>query len=377
MDVNNGMKVKKIDNGRELFYGVIAIASFIVMAVGATFAYFTATANSANSSIGTGSTTLELEYISYNQAWMKDDLIPANTAVVEYSVEYQDDSTMKEDGIANGLCVDDYGNSICSVYQFKIVNNANSPQVVSLDIVSEINGFASLNAMAYELSVEDDPDNDVDDDKAIYDQGAYATEEDEETGEQVPVNNSTDPKFHKTEPAGTEGFEGYVTVTLGDKNTPLYDDDFTNNEPIYINRKGVTKNLLKYKDTLTSTTDNPVMKPAIDRLVVPVTEDNQSAEASAKTVRVADQVTIYGMNDPEGNPNYKHFAIILYIRNSSTDQTKTDAAKSFTGRVVVSNGDGGTGVSGSISAVADDQGNVNSDNALQSELDKNQPGVSE
>ena len=46
MDVNNGMKIKKIDNGRELFYGVVAIASFIVMAVGATFAYFTATASS-------------------------------------------------------------------------------------------------------------------------------------------------------------------------------------------------------------------------------------------------------------------------------------------------------------------------------------------
>ena len=49
--------------GRGLFYAVIAIATFIIMAVGATFAYFTASTNSANTSVQTGSTTLQLQYI--------------------------------------------------------------------------------------------------------------------------------------------------------------------------------------------------------------------------------------------------------------------------------------------------------------------------
>ena len=89
MDNNQNQKnnIFSENKGRGLFYGVIAIATFIVMAVGATFAYFTATTQSMNSAVQTGSTTLQLKYISYGTAWSKSDLIPANTAVVEYSVE--------------------------------------------------------------------------------------------------------------------------------------------------------------------------------------------------------------------------------------------------------------------------------------------------
>ena len=74
------------NKGRGLFYGVIAIATFIIMAVGATFAYFTATTSSMNAAVQTGSTTLQLKYISYGSAWMQKDLIPADTNVVEFSL---------------------------------------------------------------------------------------------------------------------------------------------------------------------------------------------------------------------------------------------------------------------------------------------------
>ena len=93
---NSNQNIKNNAKGRELFYGVIAVASFIILAVGATFAYFTATASSSDSAIGAGSTTLELEYISYGSAWSHNDLIPADTNVSEYSIEYQDDTTATE-----------------------------------------------------------------------------------------------------------------------------------------------------------------------------------------------------------------------------------------------------------------------------------------
>ena len=64
------------------------------MAVGTTFAYFTATTNSADTSVQTGSTTLKLQYIGFETAWMNRDLIPADTEVVEYSFEYQNDTTI-------------------------------------------------------------------------------------------------------------------------------------------------------------------------------------------------------------------------------------------------------------------------------------------
>ena len=152
MDNNQENKKNVIlteNRGRGLFYGVIAIATFIIMAVGATFAYFTATTESMNNTVQTGSTTLQLKYISYGEAWTKKDLIPADTMVVEYSIENQSDVTISnevtdEDGEVtypingnNTLCKDDYGNSICSVYVFQVTNSAASPQNVSLNVVSE------------------------------------------------------------------------------------------------------------------------------------------------------------------------------------------------------------------------------------------------
>ena len=73
MDNNSNVSNNK-GNGRELFYIVITIAIFIVMAVGATFAFFTATASSGSADVGTRSATLSLEYISYGSAWARDDL---------------------------------------------------------------------------------------------------------------------------------------------------------------------------------------------------------------------------------------------------------------------------------------------------------------
>ena len=124
--------------GRGLFYGVVAIAVFIIMAVGTTFAYFTATTNSADTSVKTGSTTLRLKYIGYEGAWMNRDLIPADTEVVEYSFEYQNDTTVNDDEEHtdyeemryNAMCKDDYGNSICSVYVFQVKNEVCSINAV-------------------------------------------------------------------------------------------------------------------------------------------------------------------------------------------------------------------------------------------------------
>lgn len=308
MDNNQAKNINnKNNNGRELFYGIIAVAIFIVMAVGATFAYFTATARSANSSVSTKSTTLELEYISYGSAWSKDDLIPADTTISEYSVEYQTDIT------PNNLCMDDYGNSICSVYEFQVRNPANSPQTVTLNIVSEVNGFANLNAMAYELSIEDN----------------------DKYGSVENGNGTNDPTFKN---AIDDPTDGAIPVVDGNGNE-LYTET-----PIYINRDGVKKTLLQYNSS--EDKENPVLKSSIDRQVIQVTEANQDADASEKTVKLAENITIDGGQT-------RTFVIVLYVKNINEDQTKVDASKEFTGRVVVSTGDGTTGVSGQISAAGD------------------------
>lgn len=340
-------KVKEQNNfrnenkGRGLFYGIIAVATFIIMAVGATFAYFTATTSSADASVKTGSTTLKLKYISYGSGWMNNDLIPANTEITEYSFENQNDGTIKDIEIMNnGLCKDDFGNSICSVYVFQVKNDANSPQNVSLDVISEVNQFASLNAMAYEISLPED-----------------LTDYDSTEGN----NGLTDPIFRKGDGTDPEDTEEMIDVVDGD-NALLdlkkdSDDPAKANvySPIFINRKGVVKTLLKYVVSRDEGTGTSVKRPAIDRLLVNtvlpdgsnVTFDNPDDSAKERTTNVAGDIEIEGGTT-------KTFALVLYIKNEEIDQTTTDAAKTFSGRVVISSGDGSTGVSGTISVVTDE-----------------------
>lgn len=310
--------------GRGLFYSVIAVATFIIMAVGATFAYFTATTNSTNTSVKTGSTTLKLQYIGYEDAWMSSDLIPADTNVVEYSFEYQNDLTK------NSMCKDDYSNSICSVYVFQVKNSNNSPQNVSLDVVTTTNEFGNLYAMAYELIVptENDPESTDDDyDKYFpvvsgeepYDEKFYT---DSTTGK---TNGAGDPRFKTSE---EDEYEGSVAVRDGDGNF-LQPSSY---EAVYVNRGGLTKTLLNYYENEGHTTK----KPAIDRAIKVISED-----PSDNVADIADDITI------DGN-SIKTFALVLYIKNIESDQTDADADKSFTGQVVVSSGDGKVGVSGSI-----------------------------
>lgn len=332
MENNQSQRMNEMNEtkGRGLFYGVIAIATFIIMAVGATFAYFTASTSSMNSAVQTGSTTLELDYISYETAWMKNDLIPVDTKVAEYSFERQSDATISDEtSKSNALCVDDDGNSICSVYVFQVINTAKSDQEVSIDVISEKNGFKSLNAMAYELSLPADRTD-------------YDSEENH--------NGTSDPAFKKY---ATDITTNAITVRNGD-GEPLYnyDDDGelleeSNYNEIYVNRKGVIKTLLKY-------TDDNTKKPAIERLLITTTNElheDLQLDVKDRTQRIADTVVIPGEST-------KTFALVLYILNKNENQTDTDALKTFTGQVVVGSGDG-VGVSGKI-GLAEDIDNLQS-----------------
>ena len=282
VDVEN-----KKEKGRGTFYGIIAFAVFIIMAVGATFAYFTASTNSSSGSVQTGSASLQLEYISYNDAWLSDKLIPVKTNIVEYSVEQRPDSS------GNQICIDDYGNQICSAYVFQVRNNANSPQNVSINLASDENGFGNLTAMIYEISkgqsyVETASDDDPN----------FATDsETYEDGEHVQVQDATGAALYEF-------------------------------EPVYINRLGVTKTLLSVG--------------TVKSVAVPVP---QVGENNAK---LADNIELPGVSS--GN-NLKSFLVVLYINENEENQNDTDSNKTFSGRIIVDGSDGATGVTGKISAL--------------------------
>ena len=281
MDSNqvNQTQIKENERkGRGLFYGVIAVATFIIMAVGATFAYFTATAQGGSSSVQTRSTTLDLRFISYNDAWKSDNLIPAEDYIVLHSFLNQNDTTLgsntlngpdvagKSDNYNNTLCRDDEGASICSVYVFQVYNSNSSSQSLSIKLGSTNNEFANLWVMGFALSLPSD----------------------------ATVYNGTDDHNQDGDPQFLTGAEeegadtsGLITVTKGDSDstTPLrmgasFDTtNWNNNEyfPIYPNRKDAVKTLWKVTNS-----ENTARKSSI--VAVPVNGSEVITNSNNSTV---------------------------------------------------------------------------------------------
>lgn len=124
------------NNGRGIFYGVIGVATLVVAIIGATFAYFTATANSANDAVTTGGATVTLTY-SEVKTGLKSNLIPVDVSTAAFN---------KVVGTATTNCKDTNGNNVCSVYQFTIGNDANNAaQRIYASLKTQTNSFTTSN----------------------------------------------------------------------------------------------------------------------------------------------------------------------------------------------------------------------------------------
>lgn len=105
------------NNGKGLFYGVIGVATLVVAIIGATFAWFTATAGSgeeAKEILKTG--TLTISY-SDGQYATTENLKPATKAQVADAI---------------GTCVDSETTAtVCAKYNFKVENTGSLDAVLS------------------------------------------------------------------------------------------------------------------------------------------------------------------------------------------------------------------------------------------------------
>ena len=311
--------------GRGLFYGVVAVAIVIVMAVGATFAYFAASTQSAGSTVSASSATVNLKFISYETGWMSEELIPAATNVVGYSFEIQNDTTARTVGgkVANSMCKDDAGNSVCSVFVFQVYNSAGNNLNVNISLESTSNDFSNLYAMIYELTLPSD----------------LTDYNDTETANAASyVNGFGDPNFRQLEEDEGDSLIDVKDLTKPDgENTLLYGTSFGGTyQPIYVNRKGVVKTMLGYED-------NGNRNSSRD-LIVPTSGDS---------VVLATDVLIKGTNElgseSTGNKRLNTFALVLYIHETGDNQTNDDADSRFTGMIHVDPADGnGNGVTGQI-----------------------------
>ena len=114
------MKEQK-NNGRGIFYGVIGVATLVVAIIGATFAYFTATATNATNITGNmASVSFGLDVHKVTTADEKlGGMIPMSNSMVEAAVK---GNGKKDTADTQQICVDDNGNAVCQVYKITAVN---------------------------------------------------------------------------------------------------------------------------------------------------------------------------------------------------------------------------------------------------------------
>lgn len=111
---------------KNIFYGVIGVATLMLSVIGATFAYFTATASN-NGTIKGNTATVEID-VSVTKMTDVDEarggLIPMSNNMVEQALTKNSAVTGK------GICVDDNGNAVCQVYKIIVENDSTSSMFV-------------------------------------------------------------------------------------------------------------------------------------------------------------------------------------------------------------------------------------------------------
>ena len=135
------------NNRRGIFYGVIGVATLVVAVVGATFAYFTATASNNTAISGNMASInfgLSVEKVT-DVDESKGGMIPLSNSMVDVAVS------------KNDPCVDDNGNAVCQVYKITVTNTGTAS--LFLDGYVTLDGGSGVPADV--INVDDEKTGDV------------------------------------------------------------------------------------------------------------------------------------------------------------------------------------------------------------------------
>ena len=142
------------NKSKGIFLGVVGVATLIVAIIGATFAYFVASASGNTNAVQAAgadvSGTLKLDE---DVSGIKNNMIPVSEEVMKKSfVQAGTGATAKcagisktEEGSENPTVY-----NLCSTYVFTLKNTASIPQTVYASLESTANGFTNLYYCIYE-----------------------------------------------------------------------------------------------------------------------------------------------------------------------------------------------------------------------------------
>ena len=138
--------------GPGVFYAVVGVATLVVAIIGATFAYFSASANNDTAITGTtasaGGVDLVVTPVTDTGASMiplnlMDDANPENAAT--------GDADQFAKAITN-KCVDANGNNVCQVYSIKVTNKSTTSKI---QVRGTLNLEATATNMKWQLLTDD------------------------------------------------------------------------------------------------------------------------------------------------------------------------------------------------------------------------------
>ena len=126
------------NNGKGIFYGVIGVATLIVAIIGATFAFFTATATNNETIKGNAATVslgLSVEKVSHGEK----GLVPQLETALSSAMKGVDGA-----GTGKDSCVDANGNTVCQVYKITVTNSGTGDAKLNGTLALEKGDVANL-----------------------------------------------------------------------------------------------------------------------------------------------------------------------------------------------------------------------------------------
>ena len=149
------------NKSRDIFYGVVAVATLIVAIVGATLAYFSISASSNEGAVNAKAAVVSINYNDTQQVTAQaTELIPSSLKIMQYYYELalaSGDFATTEGTHETNKCQDANNKEVCSVYRFSVSVSDGSKNITAM-LRSEDNDFNYLAYAVRDVSSSCTPD---------------------------------------------------------------------------------------------------------------------------------------------------------------------------------------------------------------------------
>ncbi len=130
------------NNGRGIFYGVIGVATLIVAIIGATFAYFSASATNDSDVTGTTASgaSLAIAISKVSATGTEKNMVPMLSTDLQKGVTGVTDK--------GGSCKDANGNTVCEVFKITVTNGSKD---IGINVKGTMNLASTAKNMKWQL----------------------------------------------------------------------------------------------------------------------------------------------------------------------------------------------------------------------------------